>query len=675
MATSAVTFEAESTWQKRLRAFWSFFREELKPSPERYAGVFHVVAAVLLALWINMAFGLSDIGISLYMPFFFLAGSLKKNAISLVFVVGTSAIGMLYMVCVMDVFGGSPPVRFVASTVIVFVSMYMIQAAQLPQPWLVLAIFGGSYVRAWDSGYPATLTITGSLDLILSLLIGCSSVVFVQFLMSVKGPLQRLQDSLVAPLEAVIAMLSAHTEQRSPKESQKQLQKLALQGATASKALLEDARKRNDRVQIVQLKLSGAIEAITVLVDQALWFSLRYGNNLSAQDMGALGTMGEQLRDLHNAIRSGCSPAAFSYPTRDQLPIAVGGLIETVQTLAAVLAGDRVLPEGHEEKAKGGLLKPGALKNKDNLISGFKTTLAATICYGLYTGIDWPQIDTSVTTCIITTEESQGVEHLKQVLRLIGDSLAGILAIGSIAWIMPHLSSIAGLTALVGVVTIVAGYVTLGSYKLAYGGRQLGYCFYLATLTSTRIPTSLNEARDRVVGVMLGVLTMWIVYDQIKPVRTNSKMREAVAGAVRALEKIRPLRNAQCSAEDKLEELAKIRSSFGKSMQLLQVNTELRAFEITMTQAVYKRRLPVLQQLAPLLLQTFLRDMMAVEGDILDPETAKQRVCSSEDSIRQLVDLSKTLSDPSTLPSTDVPTSDDVLLTKAHSVLSEALSI
>ena len=675
MATNAIQLRVESPWQKRVQAFWSFLQNELKSSPERYTALFHLVAAVMLALWINVMFGLSDIGISLYMPFFFIAGTLKKNALSLVLVAVTCAVGLLSMLFVMDVLGGSPPVRFVASTAIVFVSMYMIQATQLPQPWLVLAIFGGSFLRAWDSGHTATATVTGNLRLVLSLLIGCSSMVFVQFLVSVKGPLQRLQDSLVAPLEAVIGTLSAHINNCSPAEGQKRLQKIALQGAAASKELLKDAGERNGRVQFIQARLGSAIEAVTVLVDQTLWFSLRTPEHLSTEDSGALRTVGNQLRDLENVIRAGCPPAIFRYPLPIQLSWPVADLIETVQTLAAVLRGDRALPQGREEKTQTGFFKPGALQNKGNLISGFKTTLAATICYALYTGTDWPQIDTSVTTCIITTQESEGMEHQKQVLRLIGDSLAGICAIGSIALIMPHLSSIAGLTALVGVVTLLGGYVYLGSYKLAYGGRQFSYCFFLATLTSTRMPTSLNEARDRVFGVMLGIFVMWVVYDQMLPVRTSVKMREAVAGALKVLEQIRPLRTAPCCVEDKLRELAKVRSLFGKSMQSLQLNVELRAFEVTMTQTVHKRRLPVLQQVISLLLQVFLRDITAVEGEILDLKTARQRDRSSDEGMRQLRDLAKSLAAPPTLPSSGVPTSDGALLTKVHAVLQEALLI
>lgn len=675
MATSTVQLGTESASQNRPHAVWAFFREELKPSPGRYALLFRLVASVLLALWIDMAFGLKDIGIGLYIPFFLIQGSVKKNFVTLLMLVGTCALAALYMLFVMDVLSGSPPVRFVAATLITFVGVYLIKAAQISQPWLVLSLAGAGFVRSWDSGGAAASIGSGSLSLVLTMVIGASSAVFVQYIISLKRPLQQLQDSLAAPLAAVIETLGAHTDQRSPKEGQKQLQKLALQGGEASKALLADAGKRNDRVQLVHARLSGTIETLVVLVDQTLYFSMLGSEDASAADEEALRTIQAQLRDLQDVIRKGKPPAVFSYPPHEQISEPVTALAGTVETLAAVLHGDRVLPEGHAEKAKGGFLKPGALKEKDNLISAFKTTLAATLCYGIYTGVDWSQISASVTTCIITTEDSLGMERQKQVLRLIGDSLAGICAIGAICFLLPHFTSIAGVTVIVAVMTLVGGYVYLGSYKLSYAGRQLSYCFFLATLTGTSTPNSLTEARDRVVAVMLGVCMMWLISDQVKPVRTSTKMREGVVGALGALEKICSLRNASCSAEDKLKELIKIRSSFGKALQLLQMNTELRAFEVTMTQTGHKRRLPVIQQITHLLLQVFLRNTTAVEGDILDLETAKQRECSPEESMRKLGDLSKTLSSQPKSPPSNKPTVDDALLDQVRSALQEALAV
>lgn len=675
MATSTVQLGKQAGSHSRMHAVWEFLREELKPTAGRYSQLFRLIASVLLALWICMAFGLSDMGIGLYIPFFLLQGSVKKNATALVMVVGTCVLSVLYMLFVMDVLSGSPPVRFVAQTLITLVGVYFIQTARMSQPWLVLALFGANFVRSWDSSKTANAIMSSNLSFVLTIVVGASSTVLVQYLVTLKRPMQELQDSLAAPLEAVLATLSAHTDHRSPKGGQKKLQKLALTGGTASKTLLAEIEKSNDRVKLVHARLSGSIETLVVLVDQTLYFSLLGAEHLSAKDEEALRTVEAQLRDLENVIRKGCPPAEFSYAPDEQISEPVAALVETAQTLAAVLRGNRVLPEATQEKEKGGFLKPGALQNKDNLISALKTTLAATLCYGIYTGVDWSQLSASVTTCIITTEESLGMERQKQVLRLIGDALAGICAIAAICFVLPHFTSIAGLTVVVAAMTFVGGYVYLGSYKLSYAGRQLSYCFFLATLTGTSTPNSIVEARNRVVAVMLGVCMMWFISDQVKPVRTSKKMREAVHGALDALAKICPLRDAACSAEDKLKELDKIRAAFGKSLQALQMNTELRTFETTMTQAGHKRRLPVIQQVTQLLFKVFLRDISAVEGDILALQTAKPRSCSPETTERSLNDIAKTLAEPPKSSPVRTASQEDALLEEVRRTLTQALQV
>ncbi len=671
MAASTVQLGANPAPPSRAQAMWALFREELKPSPGRYALVLRLTASVLLALWIDMAFGLKDVGIGLYIPFFLIQGSVKKNVLTLAMLVATCALSLLVMLFVMDVLSGSPPVRFVAQALLTFAGVYMIQAAKISQPWLVLALFGGNFLRSWDSSEPAAAVVSDNLSFILTIVIGAASAVFVQYLVTVKGPLEQLGENLAAALEAVAGTLAAHTDRRSPKEGQKQLQKLSLAGATAAKALLADAVKRNDRVRLIRDRLSGAIEGVLVLVDQASCFSLRCSGPFSHAEERALLTMQAQLRNLQDVARKGDAPALFLYPPHDELRESLAALAETVQTLAAALRGTRVLPEGREEKAKGGFLKPGALKDKNNLLTALKTTLAVTICYGIYTGVDWSQISVSITTCIITTEESLGMERQKQVLRLIGDSLAGICAIFAICFVLPHFTSIAGLTAVVGLMTLVGGYVYLGSYKLSYAGRQLSYCFFLATLTGTTTPNSLTEARDRVVGVMLGVCIMWLVSDQIRPVRTSSKMRAAVVGALGALEKLGPLRKASCSAEEKLGSLVKIRSSFGKSLQTLQMNTELRSFERTMTQSDHQRRLPAIQQITHLLYQVFLRDVTAVEGDILELPLSGQRPCSPAGTMEE---LSRLITESSHATGANRSSTEDAVLEQVRNRLADTLT-
>jgi len=67
------------------------------------------------------------------------------------------------------------------------------------------------------------------------------------------------------------------------------------------------------------------------------------------------------------------------------------------------------------------------------------------------------------------------------------------------------------------VVTAVAAYISTSSSRLSYAGLQIALAFYLINLSEFRIQLSLAVARDRAVGVLLGVSMMWLVFERFYP--------------------------------------------------------------------------------------------------------------------------------------------------------------
>jgi multidrug resistance protein MdtO len=53
------------------------------------------------------------------------------------------------------------------------------------------------------------------------------------------------------------------------------------------------------------------------------------------------------------------------------------------------------------------------------------------------------------------------------------------------------------------------------SPRISYFGVQMALAFYLVHLQSFRFETSLSIARDRVVGVLVGLFAMWLIFDQL----------------------------------------------------------------------------------------------------------------------------------------------------------------
>jgi multidrug resistance protein MdtO len=121
-----------------------------------------------------------------------------------------------------------------------------------------------------------------------------------------------------------------------------------------------------------------------------------------------------------------------------------------------------------------------------------------------------------VTTCLLTALSTIGVSRQKQILRFAGALVGGFLiGVGSQIFILPNLDSIAGFSVLFTLVTALSAWFMTCSPRLSYFGLQVALAFYLINVQEFAAQTSLSVARDRVVGVLLGLFIMWLVFDQL----------------------------------------------------------------------------------------------------------------------------------------------------------------
>jgi multidrug resistance protein MdtO len=99
-------------------------------------------------------------------------------------------------------------------------------------------------------------------------------------------------------------------------------------------------------------------------------------------------------------------------------------------------------------------------------------------------------------------------------IRLAGLFTGGVICgIGSQIFILPWLGSIVGFTVLFAVVSAAAAWFVTSSPRLNYFGRQMALAFYLTMFQGFGVNTSLTMSRDRLTGILLGVLAMWLVFD------------------------------------------------------------------------------------------------------------------------------------------------------------------
>ena len=187
--------------------------------------------------------------------------------------------------------------------------------------------------------------------------------------------------------------------------------------------------------------------------------------------------------------------------------------------------GEYVPAVDDERQSK--LLSADAFTSPRHAKFALRGCLAASIAYITYNAIDWPGISTAVTTCLLTALTTIGSSRQKQVLRFTGATVGGfVFGMGAQIFILPYVDTIVGFTLLFVAVTAVAAWFMTSSPRLSYFGVQVAVAFNLIHLQEFEVVTSLSVARDRVCGVLLGLFTMWLVFDRLWGMPATEAMKK-----------------------------------------------------------------------------------------------------------------------------------------------------
>ncbi|HEY0270267.1 MAG TPA: FUSC family protein [Sphingomonas sp.] len=186
-------------------------------------------------------------------------------------------------------------------------------------------------------------------------------------------------------------------------------------------------------------------------------------------------------------------------------------------------------------KAPGGFFLPDAFTSPVHVRYALKTTGAAMICYLLYSLLDWPGIHTCLITCYIVALGTAAETVEKLTLRILGCLLGAGAGIAAIVYVMPPLTSIGGLMAVVFAGGLVSAWVAAGSPRIAYAGFQIAFAFFLCVIQGAGPAFDLTVARDRVIGILLGNLVTWLVFTRVWPVSVTRRIDPAIATLLRQL--------------------------------------------------------------------------------------------------------------------------------------------
>jgi len=315
--------------------------------------------------------------------------------------------------------------------------------------------------------------------------------------------------------------------------TKKSLTRLALTGTSRLRQILRVSAYSLDHRE----QLGAVVALVGRLVDVAAnltYFRIQSSDN----DRKRLRALAQHIANLRAHLLSARIPPRIEFSGSAEVPL-LGEMEKTVALIPDVFASSNDFSENptlQSDDSPVSLFARDAVSNSDHVKFGLKGCLAASLCYIIYTSLAWPGISTAVITCILTALTTVGSSRQKQVLRVTGAIVGGVVVgIGAQVFILPYLDSIAGFTLLFIAVTIVAAWFATSSPRLSYFGVQFALAFFIINLQEFKVQTSLTAARDRVIGILLGLFMMWLVFDQLWSAPAVEEMKKSFISSLRLL--------------------------------------------------------------------------------------------------------------------------------------------
>src|SRR5208283_2489463 len=162
-------------------------------------------------------------------------------------------------------------------------------------------------------------------------------------------------------------------------------------------------------------------------------------------------------------------------------------------------------------------------------------TAAAMFCYVLYSLLDWPGIHTVFITCYIVSLGTTAETVEKLTLRILGCLVGAASGIAAIVYLIPSVTSIGAMMIVVFFGALVSAWVAAGSPRIAYPGFQIAFAFFLCVIQGSGPSFDMTTARDRVIGILLGNIVVFVLFTNVWPVSVGKRIDPAIAALLRRL--------------------------------------------------------------------------------------------------------------------------------------------
>jgi len=558
---------AISLW---LRAFW----QDQQFTPERLKCVLRIVLSSVITLIAMLVWQMPFLSLGLYVLFFVLRESpvlsFRFSILILLSVVAAVAIELGIVILT----GNDPTARVLSVAAISFFCGIMIQACMVPFLFVGLGFIFCTLIATWELHAPADHLVKSSLWLIATVACTLGSSVAVEHIFGVRNPAEELQKHIVKRFRALEKVFRLYAEGNTGAEwlaAATQVAQLAAGGRSDMQELYETIVSRGLDPGELGVGTRVKITMLVQLLDLAAAAIAHPQEQVNEVTRRRCAIIAANCRALAECTpNSDCGAGGLRRPAivssnLDRIEEALHSLLEL--PLNQHPLADKELAALPQKKVS--FIRKEALTSMDSVLFGLKISLCATLCYIFYFAVDWPGISTCCGTVLIVGLSNTGAMKQKFSYRLIGSAIGGVLGLAVESLVLPYVDTITPVVIIVGLLAFVAAWIALGR-RFSYVGLQIAFSFYLVAFSGPHAPTLLAPARDRLVGILIALFVMWVVFDQVWPVRTVSVMRKSLASALRNASGVFHVSTLGADRKELLRKADNLRHQFGMTVATLQ---------------------------------------------------------------------------------------------------------
>lgn len=537
MATAAVPAARPSP----LAWLLEFLRDELAPYPGRGALVSRMALSASIVMLVHMVF---QIPYGAYSTLYALTISRESTAATLKDLrtsILAFAVADAYVLIGAIIFAGEPILRLAWVLFTFFLMFWALSAVANYQSAVRFGYLLVITISLWDRIIPGERKVVGTLWAIGSLSVAYVITAAVELIFVAIQRLDTITNSLVERLECTAALLRSWSTGVTDPVREQQLTRLTILGTSRMRRELARSGYSPDLTQ----QMGAVVSLVGRLVDTAANLT-HFPVQILQADPPRLNQLADKITELADHLLHKGVSEELDLSVEESSAATVPLLLEmerTVALIGEVLSGaefvGRYQPLPEAAAPRKPFLVSDAFSNGKHARFAIRGGLAASVCYLTYNLVGWPGISTAVTTCFLTALTTVGASRQKQVLRFSGAVVGGaILGFGAQMFVLPGLDSIAGFLMLFLAVTIPAAWIAASGPRLSYFGVQIALAFYLINLQEFKFQTSLAVARDRVVGILVGLLAMWLIFDQLWESSALADMEHSFVSSVTLLSKL-----------------------------------------------------------------------------------------------------------------------------------------